>query len=140
MTLGSNLTANLSATLGPSPGGTTTNTLAWVVFSLFIFLAVVVGVIISLVVAYLKKKNQKSVPSELVILRLTCLLLVHLSMNRQLCKNSKYRTESKSLGELPTFDNLYPTSCVSIGTQFRVDSVHKHINERCFFCCLSLAN
>ena len=67
LTLGSNFTANLSATLGPGPGGTTTNTVAWVIFSLSIFLAVVVGVIISLVVAYLKKKNHKTVASELVI-------------------------------------------------------------------------
>ena len=67
LTLGSNFTANLSATLGPGPGGSTTNTVAWVIFSLSIFLAVVVGVIISLVVAYLKKKNKKTVASELVI-------------------------------------------------------------------------
>ena len=66
LTLG-NLTANLSATLGPGPGGSATNTVAWVVFSLCIFLAVVVGVIIALVVAYLKKKNRKTVASELVI-------------------------------------------------------------------------
>lgn len=67
MSLGSNITTNLSTTLGPGPGGTTTNAVAWVVFGLSLFLAVLVGVIITLVVAYLKKKNKKTVASELVI-------------------------------------------------------------------------
>ena len=118
LTLG-NLTANLSATLGPGPGESATNTVAWVVFSLCIFLAVVVGVIIALVVAYLKKKNRKTVASELVISFSLVSGLLGLTK-----KQIQGKVRTKTLGELPSFDN-YILCLYSI--QFRVHSVPKHV-------------
>ena len=51
--------SNLTANHAPGPGGTTTNTAAWMVFTLSTFLAVVIDLIIIVLVIDMKKNNRE---------------------------------------------------------------------------------
>ena len=73
--LGSNL-SNLTATHEPGPAATTTNTAAWMVFTLSTFVAAVIYLIIIVVVIDMKKNNREGT-LVIVVTGSSKFLLIH---------------------------------------------------------------
>lgn len=91
--LDSNL-SNLTAIHGPGSGATTTNTAAWMVFTLSTFLAVVIDLIIIVVVIDMKKNNREG-RLVIAVTGSNTFLLIHgyvLLIIRVVCLNPKMNT------------------------------------------------